>query len=358
MKRITINPQTDHRWQALIDSQPSSVFHTPAWIRVLAETYGFDIKAEILVDSDNTDDPNTIPAGGLPYCHIADIRGHRISSLPFCDYTDPLAHSFEHWEQLVEPLVEESMPYKIRPLHNLAPVEDSRFEKTNQARWHGLDISPSLDELWRGIHGSVRTSIRKARKHNLIIRNATSEYDLGAFFQLHANVRKNKYRMVAQPYQFFRNIWENLIMTNNGQLIVAEYNNEIVAATIFLHWRGILYYKFNASNPRMLWLNPNEPLLWAGIQYGKEIGCHQLDFGLSDWGQDGLIFFKKKFADMEKPISFMQTRLPASVTSAEDTGQHNEVGALLPQLTELFTHESVPMKVTQDAGALLYRYFA
>lgn len=229
---------------------------------------------------------------------------------------------------------------------------------TNQAHWHSMSLEPSLDALWMGIHGSVRTSIRKAQKNSLSIRHATSEEDLKAFFHLHVNVRKHKYRMVAQPYRFFQNIWNALITTGNGKLLVASYNDEIVAASIFLHWQGTLYYKFNASNPNMLWLNPNEPLLWEGIQYGKEIGCRQLDFGLSDWDQSGLVHFKRKFADREKTIWFLQTRLPVEASADNDIAKNMDVGALLPQLTDLFTDASVPQKVTRDAGALLYRYFA
>lgn len=358
MKRITINPLTDQRWQSLIESQPSSIFHTPGWLRVLSDTYGFDVKANIIVDQDENDEGKREPVAGLPYCDIVDFRGRRISALPFSDYTDPLVQKAEHWDHLVTPLCDNVTPFKIRPLHNRIPLSDERFEEVNRARWHKLDLTPTVDDLWMQIDGSVRTSIRKARKNNLSIRHATSESDLEAFFQLHVGVRKRKYRMVAQPYQFFQNIWNELIVPGNGKLLVASYNDEIVAASIFLHWQGTLYYKFNASNPDMLWLNPNEPLLWEGIQYGKSIGCHELDFGLSDWDQDGLIYFKRKFADVEKPIFFLQTRLTSTPSLDSQDVKRTDIGALLPQLTELFTDESVPQRVTADAGALLYRYFA
>lgn len=105
MKRITIDPRTDQRWQSLIESQPSSIFHTPAWIGVLSDTYDFDIKANILVEPDDASPRNASavsrePIAGLTYCKLADIRGRRISALPFCDYIDPLVQEARQWEQL------------------------------------------------------------------------------------------------------------------------------------------------------------------------------------------------------------------------------------------------------------------
>lgn len=357
MKRITINPLTDHRWARLISTQPSSIFHSPAWIRILVNTYGFDIKANILVSSED-DGSADVPIGGLLYCTLADIRGQRISSLPFCDFLDPLAETFEQWQMLVEPLLDTQLLFKVRPLHSTLPLADNRFEKVNQARWHGLDLSGSIDELWNSFHGSVRTSVRKAEKNNVTLRIADSDDDLNAFFQLHVGVRKNKYRMVAQPYQFFENIWRELISAEHGRLYLAMHNDEVVAATIFLHWQDTLYYKFNASNPKMLWLNPNEPLLWEGIKYGKEIGCHHFDFGLSDWEQDGLNFYKRKFASNEKTIHFLQSSTAAPQLKQGELENGNDVGVLLPKLTALFTDDTVPQDIAQKAGELLYRYFA
>lgn len=354
----TIDPLADSRWDQLISTRNSSIFHSPAWIHTLKKTYGFDIKANLLLDP-SLENMDASPLAGLLFCKLSDIRGNRISSLPFCDYIDPLVGSVGHWEMLVNPLVNLGLPIKIRPLHTDVVAEDQRFEKINQARWHGLDLSLSCDELWNNLAGSVRTSIRKAMKNNVEIRVATSEDELQHFFHLHVGVRKNKYRMVAQPFSFFQNIWREIISKGNGRLYLATYQDQVIAATMFLHWKDVLYYKFNASDPDMLWLNPNEYLLWEGINYAKELGCQQLDFGLSDWDQDGLIFYKRKFASTEKAIQFFQ-HIPDEPAENFKTqnGQVNDVGALLPQLTDLFTDESVPQEIAEKAGALLYRYFA
>lgn len=349
-KVVTIKPNVDHEWLELLDSYQGDIFHTPEWNDVLYETYGFDIKANVLIDEQGR------PVAGVSYVCLADIRGSRISSLPFCDYMDPLIQTREQWDSLLEGILSQNLPYKIRPLHSDIPLLDDRFELANRARWHGLDLTPSSDEIWSGLHKSVRTSVRKAQKNNVVIRTAETDEDLRTFFEMHLGIRKNKYRLVAQPYLFFQNIWNRFVVPQNGRLILAEHQGDVIAGMMFLRYKDTLYYKFSASVPTKLSVNPNEIIMWEGIQYGKDSGCSFLDFGLSDWDQDGLNFFKRKFANDEKIISFLQHTPEERNLHQEDMSR--TVGELLPKLTELFTDESVPTHITEGAGNLLYRYFS
>jgi lipid II:glycine glycyltransferase (peptidoglycan interpeptide bridge formation enzyme) len=175
---------------------------------------------------------------------------------------------------------------------------------------------------------------------------------LRAFFELHLGVRKYKYRLLAQPYCFFENIWRQFIEEQRGSLMIAAYEGEIIGGVMFLEWKDGLYYKFNASAPASLSLRPNDLLIWEGIQYGKAKGCTYLDFGLSDWDQEGLLRYKRKFATVEKTISFL--RYSPNGASAQQAQQGAD---FLPQLTQLFTDEAVPDQVTEKAGEVLYRFF-
>lgn len=121
---------------------------------------------------------------------------------------------------------------------------------------------------------------------------------------------------------------------------------------MFLIWKDGLYYKFNASAPVHLSLRPNDLLIWEAIKYGQTQGYTHLDFGLSDWDQAGLVRYKRKFASEEKTISFLQY-----APNGEPTYQEKHFCNLLPQLTDLFTHESVPDTITEKAGEVLYRFF-
>jgi len=316
-------------------------------MQVLAETYGLEARAYVALDAAEE------PKAGIPFCRITDLMGERIVTLPFSDYCDPLVANSEQWSCLIDTLLAERCPIVVRCLHNSVPRTDDRFMLVKQAKWHGMDLQPDLDSLWQGLHDSSRRAINKARRDGVEVRIAQEEDDLRAFFEMHLRVRKYKYRLLAQPYHFFENIWRHFIETQNGVLMMAFYCGEIIGGVMFLEWKDTLYYKFNASALADLSHRPNDLLIWEGIKYGRAKGYTYLDFGLSDWDQEGLVRYKRKFATQEKTISFLRYTPDEAATQ-----QEKQVRGLLSQLTDLFTDESVPDRVTDRAGDVLYGYFA
>lgn len=344
---VHIDPQTALLWQRLVNESKSSVFHSPEWLCVLGETYGWQFQADVILDKRGE------PQAGLPFCRISDILGERIVILPFSDYCDPLVTNSDQWTCLSDSLLREECSIIIRCLHNSLPVADERFTQVNQAKWHALDLRPDLETLWRGLPSPTRRAIRKAQREGVIIQAAKGVEMLRAFFELHLKVRKYKYQLLAQPYPFFENIWHHFIKRQKGLLLVAVYQDEVIGGALFLEWQGTLYYKFNASAPVHLSHRPNDLLIWEGIKYAKAKGYTCLDFGLSDWDQGGLVRYKRKFATEEKTISFLRYD-PFGETPAQ---QEQQVRHILPQLTDLFTDESVSDDVTEKAGEVLYRFF-
>lgn len=347
MSIITVDPRTDARWQALVHQYPSSVFHSAEWMRVLTDTYGFDIQAHLVVDAEGA------PQAGLPFCRISDLRGERIVSLPFCDYLDPLVENAEQWKLLLDPLVAEGLPVILRCLHNPVPLASGRLHEFKRARWHGIDLRPDLDALWRSLNGAARRAIKKAEQNQLRIVVAEDPSMMRAFFEMHLRVRKYKYRLVAQPYRFFESIWQHFMEPQKGMVLLALQGDEAVAGIVFLRWRDTLFYKFNASTLGNLSYRPNDLLVWTGIQQAKAQGLQRFDFGLSDWDQAGLLQYKRKFASEERTIHFLEYDPDSSAAPYA-----RQARTLLPQLTDLFTDETVPDDITEKAGGALYRFFA
>jgi len=345
MKIITVDPRTDPCWRHLVTTVESDVFHSPEWIRAVTETYNFPVIAYLLLDEAGQ------PRAGLPVCPIHDLRGPRRVAFPFSDYYDPLVTTPDDWQILSEHLVQEGSLLKLRCLHNPLPLDDPRFTLVNRARWHGLDLTPDEESLWARLDKKDRWALRKAEGMGVTVEATLDPAMLRQFFELHLRMRKYKYQMVAQPYAFFENIWRHLLAAGMGTLFVARQQETILGITLFLQWQNKFYYKFNASAPDTLALLPNDLMIWKGIQYAKAHGCHRLDFGLSDWDQSGLIRFKRKFADSEKTIAFLEYRSPQAATSSPSPGK------LLPSLTALFTDPSVPDAITERAGEVLYQYF-
>jgi CelD/BcsL family acetyltransferase involved in cellulose biosynthesis len=335
---IVLVARRDPRWQRLLASQPSCVFHSPAWLGVLADTYGFTVEAHLLVDERGE------PQAGIPVCRVEDLRGQRLVALSFSDFCDPLATTPTQWRILADRLLAEGQPIIVRPLHNELPLADERFTRFNRARWHGLDLRPPVENLWQALHESARRAVRKAQQAGVVVRIAADQADLRAFFDLHLHTRRAKYRMLAQPYRFFENIWHNFIEQGAGVLMVAEHQGDIIGATLYLEWQKTFVYKFNTSQPNRLALRPNDLLIWCGIEYAKAKDFTRLDFGLSDWDQEGLIRYKAKFATQEKTISFLRYTPDSSISPHDQ-----EMRRLLGQLTTVLTDDETPNGLVEKA---------
>jgi CelD/BcsL family acetyltransferase involved in cellulose biosynthesis len=297
-------------------------------------------------------DDQGAPQAGIAFCRIADVLGERIVALPFSDYCDPLVSDTHSWRLLIDRLLPEQCPITVRCLYNTLPLADERFTLVKQAKWHGLDLRPELSTLWIGMRDSTHRAIKKSQREGIVVRVAQSEKELRTFFEMHLKIRKYKYRLLVQPFRFFQNIWRNFVEAKQGVLLLALYQDKIVAGDFFLEWKDTLYYKFNASTLAELSHRPNDLLTWEGIRYAKARGCAFLDFGLSDWDQAGLARYKCKFGAKEKTISFLQYTPNFSATRGE-----KHLRDLLAQLTHRFTDQSMPDVVTERAGDDLYRFF-
>src|SRR5205807_1755249 len=99
MKIVQVDPRVDPIWQTLAERSASSVFHSPSWIQVLTDTYGWQASAYIVLDDRGE------PQAGIPFCRIADMMGERILALPFSDYCDPLVSDRRCWDFLVDCLL-------------------------------------------------------------------------------------------------------------------------------------------------------------------------------------------------------------------------------------------------------------
>jgi CelD/BcsL family acetyltransferase involved in cellulose biosynthesis len=345
LKIVCVDPQNDPLWEKLVNRAPSSVFHSPCWIRVLADTYSWQPSAYVVVDDLGE------PQAGVPFCRISDILGSRIVVLPFSDYCDPMILSPGAWRPLADALLSEGSPVALRCLHTDLPLADGQFGVVKRAKWHGLDLQADIETLWKRIDDSAHRAIRKSQRSGICIRAAQSERELRAFFEMHLRIRKHKYGLLAQPFSFFQNIWRHFMEKQLGFLLLALDGDTIIAGDLFLQWKSTLYYKFNASLIDNLACRPNDLLIWEAMQWGKKCGFSSLDLGLSDWDQTGLARYKRKFGAEEKTIFFLRHG-PLSPIGVEA-----EMRALLARLTTRFTEHMVPDCVTERAGEDLYRLF-
>lgn len=337
---------TDEAWHALARSRGAGLFHSPPWLCAVSDAYGFDIRASVMLN------PAGTPIAGIPYCELDDLAGRRIVSVPFSDSCDPLFSSIDEWQTMFAALQTRGLPIHLRCLFEQRVIADGALTVTKRARWHRLALTGSRDAIWQAVAPATRRAIRRAEAAGVEIRPMAGHADRDAFHRMHVALRKTKYRLLAQPLRFFEAIEQRFQAIGGWHSLAAWRDERMIAATVYLRWGDVLYYKFNTSALDGLDVRPNNLLVWEGIKLAKALGCSALDLGPSDDDQPGLIRFKAGFGAEGSELRFLRWTPPGWQPDRLETRK------MFGEMTQHFTEAAVPNDITARAGTLLYRFFA
>ncbi len=348
---VEVDPRTDARWDAL-QNDGGSLFTSAPWIGAVAEAYDLEPSARLLVDEAGG------VLAGVAYCALDDIRGRRLVSFPFSDYHELLGRSAADLAELLGSFVGET-PVRFRIPDRCVPGDAAGlgFTEHRDLLRHSIVVDRTIDDEQRfaALHTKVRQNIRKSQRAGITTEMSSGLDQLREFYELHVGVRTRKYRLLPQPFAFFEAIHRAFAPSGALTVALARHEGQAIAGIVYLELGDTLYYKFNASAAEELNVRPNEQLVWAGMERCVERGLSRIDLGISDIDQDGLVHYKRKLAQEESEVV---TLTAAGSTPDPFAARAAEVGALLPQLTDLFTTTGVSAEVAERAGELLYRYFA
>lgn len=155
-----------------------------------------------------------------------------------------------------------------------------------------LDLSKSKEELLAKMHYKTRYNIRLAKRHGVKVREGRPE-EIEIFLKLlYQTVRRNKFR--PHPDNYYRQLLT--IDPDFVKLYLAEYQERVLAANIYIFFGDTAFYVHGASSNEFKNVMAPYLLHWEIIKKAKESGYHYYDF----WGIDakkwpGLTRFKINF---------------------------------------------------------------
>ena len=339
-----VDPRTDARWAALARGVGGSLFTSPPWISAVSDAYGLEPTARVAVD------PAGRTVGGLAWMDVRDLRGQRRLGLPFCDRADPILLGSSAWPAVSCDALAGDLPFTLRCLETSLAVQDPRFDHVGEATWHLTPLDRSLDDLHRAFRPQTRRNIATAERSRVEVVLSPDREAVAEYHRLHVGLRKRKYRLLAQPLDFFERVWKAFAPSDGIRTALALVDGRPVAGAVYLVWQDRVYYKFGASMPETLPLRPNDAIHWELIRWAHGRGLRALDWGLSDLDQPGLVAYKRKWASIERRIRTLNAGGPP-------IGRSADVEQTLRVVTDLLTEPSVPDHVTAQAGASLYRFF-
>jgi CelD/BcsL family acetyltransferase involved in cellulose biosynthesis len=298
-----LNPLADPRWSEMTTKHSiTSVFHSVEWLSALQKTYGYEPLAY-------TSTPPGAPlSNGVVFCRVKSwLTGHRLVSLPFSDHCEPLVDGVDQLHELLTPALQELKDGKIKYV-DIRPLSLSSSETTGGAEsyfLHLLDLRPTLDELYKKLHGdSIRRKIQRAEREKLTLEAGSSEKILQEFYNLHVITRQRQ-QLPPHPLKWFRNVLACL--GADAQIRIARKDGSAIASIFTLSHKQKMVYKYGCSDAHSHNLGGMQFLFWDLIRHSKEHGFVELDFGRSECTNTGLVTFKDRWGTKRQLITYLRS---------------------------------------------------
>jgi len=335
-------------WDELVlDAPDATVFHTSAWSRVIAETYGFRPMPLRLEDRDDE------VMGVLPLFLVdSALTGRRLVSLPCTNAAGPVCRAGVDSTALVFAAVDLAKEEQCRYLEVRAQPERDLLDPRTLERldYYGsflLDLEQDIGSVKNAFDKRVRRGIAKSGKSSVCVRFGTYPDDLRQFYRLNLITRR-RHGVPPQPFRFFDRIWTVLPAVCDVELLVADVDGIVVAGIVLFGFRGTVTYAYGASDPRYLRYSPNHALFDRAIDWAVERGYRRFDFGRTAPDNHGLMEFKRQWGARFVPLPYYYWPTPGGFVAESEAGtRHQVVTAVWRRL---------PLPVTALLGPALYRH--
>ena len=318
------------------------------WQDLLSRLYGYSI---ITLTTANADGQIT---GYLPLCAMrSPLTGRRLVSLPFTDHCPLMAVDQASANDLIDQAIHLAQEQRARYLELRAgsnEVLDGRADLMAgnlYVNW-SLPLTADPDEVWSRLHKSVQQKVRKSRKLGVQVRIAQRREEVAHYYRLHLLTRSKKHGMPAQPQRYFYALWDAFAADGSMQLLLAEYEGQVVAGTILLASDTTLHYAYSASDEYFLHLAPNNLLVWTAITLGCTKGYATFDLGRTACDNLGLMEFKRGWGAVRQPLPYYYYPHMDGLAST------SEQSLKFRLLTSCWRR--LPLRITGPLGGYLYKH--
>ncbi|MDH3716643.1 MAG: GNAT family N-acetyltransferase [Planctomycetota bacterium] len=281
-------------WQQFVDNHPQSTpLHHRKWIELLVTQYGFKLFLPAIRSNGQV-------LAATAFLETRTWLGTRkLISLPFTDCFTPLSYDDQTLCELMD-VVRAQRKTGVKTI-------SLRMDKTlrgfpHDQHWvrHRIKLTPEQRDLRPTLAASVKRNLRQAEENGLEYQRRTDLQAIDDFFRLHVSTRR-RLGLPVQARSYFHQLQRSIINNQLGFVGLVRSGRTPIAAAVFVQHRGMVVYKYGASDPAALSRRPNDFLFFNAIQSAAH-DCHGFDFGVTHLRDQGLRRFKCKWGAVEEPI--------------------------------------------------------
>src|ERR1035438_4851801 len=297
------DPIRDPRWRQLLQQHPEAcVFHTPAWLQALKDTYRYEAVGI------TTTEPGLPLKNGLVFCRVKSwLTGSRLVSLPFSDHCQPLTDSESDMTAFLNYLEMQFTSGKwkyveLRLLDCKVPEEEPAFEESASFCLHKLDLRPTLAELHQRMErSSIRRPLRVAEREGLTIEWGRSESLLHKLLGL-LMLARQRHHVPPQPLEWFQNLIRNF--NEDLTIWIVSANGHPAAGLLTLQFKNDIVFKHSGSDATFHNLGSVPFLYFTALRDAQKRDATCLDFGRSELDNAGLLRFKDHWGASRIPLNY------------------------------------------------------
>lgn len=157
------------------------------------------------------------------------------------------------------------------------PAEYGLTDETIQPpRTIVVDLQGDEDTILARMKQKTRYNIRLAQKKGVTV---TASQDIALFSQMMAETgKRDGFGVHAQAY--YQKAWDLFHPVGLGELLVAWWEEQPLAALMVFRWGEMGYYLYGASTDRERNRMPAHLLQWEAMRWARRHGCSEYDL----WG--------------------------------------------------------------------------
>lgn len=141
-----------------------------------------------------------------------------------------------------------------------------------------IDLRPEEDQILAAMRQKTRYNIRLASRKGLVVRlGSPTDFDL--LYQMYS-VTAVRDGFVIRHKAYYTSLWQSFFNAGMAHFLIAEFENQPIAALVLFHFAGVSRYMFGMSLESQRDLMPNYLLQWEAIRLSRQLGCHTYDL----WG--------------------------------------------------------------------------
>jgi peptidoglycan pentaglycine glycine transferase (the first glycine) len=140
-----------------------------------------------------------------------------------------------------------------------------------------LDIRPNSEELLANFKMTWRQNVRSAERKGVVIREAESEADFAAYYDL-LKLTSERDAFFIHSADYHKEILKQFAEQHDAVLYLAEYEGEAIAAKMLIRFGDWCWDMFGATSNNKRNLKPAYLLQFRCFQWAQAKGCHYFDF--------------------------------------------------------------------------------